>query len=185
MYGAGDVRVDQRPDPSIQNPTGAVVRVVAAGIRGSDLHPYGSMTPTNQGRPMGHEFIGTVEDVGSEVSRLSRGDLVLSPFTYADNTCAYCRDGLQTSCPNGGRYGLNGVDGGQGEAVGVPQGQGTLITLPADVDSSLLPARDVVRRADGRPSGARGDSAGHRARARRRPDAAALRQLITAELITG
>jgi len=68
MYGAGDVRVEDRPDPKIHQPTDAVVRVSRAAICGSDLHPYHSMPPTDQGRPMGHEFLGVVEDVGSQVS---------------------------------------------------------------------------------------------------------------------
>ena len=75
---------------------------------------------------MGHEFLGIIEDTGAEATGLKRGDLVLSPFTYADNACFWCRRGLQTSCPRGGRYGFDGVDGGQGEAVRVPQASGTL-----------------------------------------------------------
>ena len=140
MYGASDVRVEHRPEPAIQNSTDAVVRVVAAGICGSDLHPYHSMPHDEQGRPMGHEFVGIIEDTGADVAGLAPGDLVLSPFTYADNTCAFCREGLHTSCPNGGRYGWDGVDGGQGEAVRVPQAQGTLVKLPVEQDSALLPS---------------------------------------------
>jgi threonine dehydrogenase-like Zn-dependent dehydrogenase len=87
---------------------------------------------------MGHEFLGVVEDVGAEVAGLKRGDLVVTPFVWADNTCDFCAQGLQTSCRHGGRYGLNGVDGGQGEAVGVPQAQGTLVRLPVGEDSALL-----------------------------------------------
>lgn len=140
MYGAGDVRVQDVPDPVIQAPTDAIVRVVRAAICGSDLHPYRSMPAADQGRPMGHEFLGIVEDTGTDVAGLKRGDLVLSPFTYADNTCFWCRRGLQTSCPHGGRYGFDGVDGGQGEAVRVPQAAGTLVKLPVAADSSLLPS---------------------------------------------
>ena len=145
MFGAGDVRVQDVPDPAIQAPTDAVVRVTAAAICGSDLHPYRSMPPAETGRQMGHEFLGVVEDIGSEVTGLKRGDLVLSPFTYADNTCYWCRKGLQTSCPHGGRYGFpdpagHGVDGGQGEAVRVPQAAGTLVKLPVAADPALLPS---------------------------------------------
>ena len=138
MYGAGDVHVEDRPDPKIRQPTDAVVRVLRAAICGSDLHPYHSMPPTDQGRPMGHEFLGVVEDVGSQVSGLKVGDLVITPFTWADNTCNFCRNGLHTSCRHGGRYGFDGVDGGQGEAVRVPQAQGTLVKLPVAEDSPLL-----------------------------------------------
>ena len=140
MYGAGDVRIEDVPDPAIHTQTDAIVRVVRAAICGSDLHPYRSMPATDQGRPMGHEFLGIVEDTGTEVTGLKRGDLVLSPFTYADNTCFWCRRGLHTSCPHGGRYGFDGVDGGQGEAVRVPQASGTLVKLPAAADPALLPS---------------------------------------------
>jgi threonine dehydrogenase-like Zn-dependent dehydrogenase len=140
MYGAGDVRVENRPDPAIRRPTDAVVRVLRAAICGSDLWPYASMPPTPRGRPMGHEFLGVVEDVGADVSGLRRGDLVVSPFVWADNTCDFCSEGRQPSCRHGGRYGSDGVDGGQGEAVRVPQAQGTLVKLPVGPDSALLPA---------------------------------------------
>jgi threonine dehydrogenase-like Zn-dependent dehydrogenase len=109
-------------------------------ITGSDLHPYRSMPATSQGRQMGHEFLGIVEDTGAEVTGLKGGDLVLSPFTYADNTCFWCRRGLQTSCPHGGRDGFDGFDGGPGEAVRVPQASGTLVKLPVAADSTLLPS---------------------------------------------
>ena len=89
---------------------------------------------------MGHEFLGVVEDAGADVSGLQRGDLVVSPFVWADNTCDFCREGRQPSCRHGGRYGSDGVDGGQGEAVRVPQAQGTLVKLPVGPDSALLPA---------------------------------------------
>jgi threonine dehydrogenase-like Zn-dependent dehydrogenase len=138
MYGAGDVRVEQRPDATVRQPTDAVVQVVRSAICGSDLWAYGSMPASQPGRPMGHEFLGVVEDVGTDVTGLQRGDLVVTPFVWADNTCDFCTEGLQTSCRHGGRYGLNGVDGGQGEAVGVPQAQGTLVKLPVEQDSALL-----------------------------------------------
>lgn len=139
MYGAGDVRVEDVPDPKIQQPSDAVVRVLLSCVCGSDLWPYGSMPAADQGRQMGHEFLGVVEDIGSAVSGLERGDLVVAPFVWADNTCEFCREGLHTSCVNGGRYGYDGVDGGQGEAVRVPQASGTLVKLPVAEDSALLP----------------------------------------------
>jgi threonine dehydrogenase-like Zn-dependent dehydrogenase len=140
MYGAGDVRVEAVPDPRVQQPTDAVVRVLHAGICGSDLWPYSSMPAGEQGRRMGHEFLGVVEDLGADVSGMARGDLVVTPFVWADNTCDFCTEGLQTSCRHGGRYGFDGVDGGQGEAVRVPQAQGTLVRLPVGEDSALLPS---------------------------------------------
>ncbi|MFJ1968894.1 zinc-binding dehydrogenase [Streptomyces sp. NPDC087903] len=140
MYGAGDVRMENRPDPKIQQPTDAVVRTVLSCVCGSDLWPYGSMPAGDTGRPMGHEFLGVVEETGSGVSGIKAGDLVVAPFTYCDNTCDYCARGLHISCRHGGRYGFDGVDGGQGEAVRVPQADGTLVKLPVGADSALLPS---------------------------------------------
>ncbi|WP_208621687.1 alcohol dehydrogenase catalytic domain-containing protein [Streptomyces recifensis] len=140
MYGAGDVRVEDRPDPKIAKPTDAVVRTVASCVCGSDLWPYGSMPAADTGRPMGHEFLGVVEETGAEVTGLKAGDLVVAPFTYCDNTCGYCARGLHISCRDGGRYGFDGVDGGQGEAVRVPWADGTLVKLPVAADSALVPS---------------------------------------------
>ncbi|MFJ4002252.1 alcohol dehydrogenase catalytic domain-containing protein [Streptomyces sp. NPDC090023] len=140
MYGAGDVRVEDRPDPKIVKPSDAVVRTVAACVCGSDLWPYASMPATGTGRPMGHEFLGVVEETGAEVTGLKAGDLVVAPFTYCDNTCDHCARGLHISCRDGGRYGFDGVDGGQGEAVRVPYADGTLVRLPVAADSALVPS---------------------------------------------
>ncbi len=140
IYGAGDVRVEDVADPKIQQPTDAVVRVLRSCICGSDLWPYGSMPSQDQGDRIGHEFLGAVEEAGSEVNGLKAGDVVLAPFFYADNTCEYCREGLHTSCPHGGFWATGGVDGGQGEAVRVPYAQGTLVKLPVGEDSALLPS---------------------------------------------
>ncbi|MDP4502535.1 zinc-binding dehydrogenase [Nonomuraea turcica] len=140
MYGAGDVRVEDRPDPKIQQPTDAIVRVVLSCVCGSDLWPYKSMPATDTGRPVGHEFLGVIEETGSDVGNLTAGDLVVTPFTYCDNTCGFCRKGLHSSCRRGGRYGLDGVDGGQGEAVRVPMADGTLVKLPVEETSPLLPS---------------------------------------------
>jgi threonine dehydrogenase-like Zn-dependent dehydrogenase len=140
IYGAGDVRVEEVPDPGIQQPTDAVVRVLRACICGSDLWPYGSRPPTEHGDRIGHEFLGVVEDIGAEVSGLKTGDLVVAPFVWSDNTCDFCREGLHTSCRHGGFWAADGVDGGQGEAVRVPQAQGTLVKLPVGEDSALLPS---------------------------------------------
>lgn len=139
MYEAGDVRVQDAPDPVIEHPTDAVVRIVRSCVCGSDLHPYRAMPASDGPAPMGHEFLGVVEELGSQVSGLKRGDLVVAPFAYADNTCAFCREGLHTSCPNGGFFAA-GVGGAQAEAVRVPQAQGTLVKLPVGEDSALLPS---------------------------------------------
>jgi threonine dehydrogenase-like Zn-dependent dehydrogenase len=140
IYGAGDIRVENVPDPVLREPTDAIVRVVRSCICGSDLWPYGSRPATPHGDRIGHEFLGVVEDVGTDVSDLKHGDLVVAPFVWADNTCDFCREGLQTSCRHGGNWARNGVDGGQGEAVRVPQAQGTLVKLPVTADSALLPS---------------------------------------------
>jgi threonine dehydrogenase-like Zn-dependent dehydrogenase len=140
MYAAGDVRVENVPDARLVEPTDALVKVTRAAICGSDLWPYKSMEPDEAGRRMGHEFLGVVEAVGSEVKTLEEGDLVVSPFVWSDGTCVLCREGIHTSCLHGGRYGVDGIDGGQGEAVRVPQADGTLVALPADPDETVMPS---------------------------------------------
>lgn len=95
---------------------------------------------TEHGDRIGHEFLGVVEETGSDVSGLKAGDLVVAPFVWADNTCDFCAEGLQTSCRHGGFWAADDVDGGQGEAVRVPQAQGTLVKLPVAEDSALLPS---------------------------------------------
>jgi threonine dehydrogenase-like Zn-dependent dehydrogenase len=144
MHGAGDVRIEIVPDAHLIEPTDALVTVTSAAICGSDLWPYKSMEPSETGRRMGHEFIGIVEDVGAEVQTLKAGDLVVSPFVWSDGTCVFCQEGLQTSCLHGGRYGVDGVDGGQGEAVRVPQADGTLVALAVGKDDALMPSLLVL-----------------------------------------
>lgn len=139
MYGAGDVRVEEVPDAAIKESTDALVRVAQSCICGSDLWPYKSLPASGHGQRMGHEFLGIVEDSGSEVAGFSRGDLVVAPFVWSDGTCDFCAEGLQTSCRHGGQWGHD-LDGGQGEAVRVPQAQGTLVKLPVGEDSALLPS---------------------------------------------
>lgn len=140
MFGAGDVRVETVPDATIRQPTDAVVRVTRACICGSDLHPFHSMPGSADGIPMGHEFIGVVEEIGSDVSTLSTGDFVIAPFAFQDNTCVFCREGFHTSCIHGGWYGANGIGGAQAEAVRVPLADGSLVKVPAPVDEALYPS---------------------------------------------
>jgi threonine dehydrogenase-like Zn-dependent dehydrogenase len=141
MYGAGDVRVETVPDPRIVEPTDAIVRVVRACVCGSDLHPYHSMVASERGRPMGHELLGVVEEIGSAVTTLKRGDFVISPFAMSDNTCPICRDGFQTSCPHGAFFGSPEIGGAQAEYQRIVQADGTLVVVP-DIDeaSPLLPS---------------------------------------------
>ena len=140
MYGAGDVRIEDVPDARLIEPTDALVRVTRAAVCGSDLWPYKTMEHSETGRRMGHEFIGVVETVGADVRTLKTGDLVVSPFLWSDGTCVFCREGLQNHCLHGGRYGFDDVDGGQGEAVRVPQADGTLVALPVGPDDALMPS---------------------------------------------
>jgi threonine dehydrogenase-like Zn-dependent dehydrogenase len=140
MHGAGDVRVENVPDATLVEPGDAIVAVTSAAICGSDLWPYKSMEPSETGRRMGHEFIGVVEEVGRDVRTVKPGDLVVTPFLWSDGTCVFCREGLHSSCLHGGRYGDPGVDAGQGEAVRVPQADGTLVVLPVDRNDALMPS---------------------------------------------
>ena len=140
MYGAGDVRVENVPDAQIIKPTDALVRVSRACICGSDLWPYKLMESTESGVVMGHEAVGVVEAVGSEVRTVKRGDLVVMPFAWSDGSCEFCREGLQTSCVHGGFFGNAEVAGAQAEAVRVPLADGTLYALPAGKDDTLLPS---------------------------------------------
>src|SRR5271165_952534 len=140
MYGAGDVRVETVPDPKLVQPTDALVRIVRACVCGSDLHPYHQMTAAEQGSPMGHEFVGIVEETGAEVRTLQAGDFVIAPFAWSDNTCDFCREGFQTSCRHGGFWARDGIGGGQAEAIRVPLADGTLVKAPVGEDSALLPS---------------------------------------------
>jgi len=140
MYGAGDVRVENVPDARIKESTDALVVVTRAAICGSDLWPYKGMPTSEVGRRMGHEFIGVVEAVGKDVHTIKAGDLVAAPFAWSDGTCEFCQQGLHTSCLHGGWWGGTELDGGQGEAVRVPQADGTLYPLPVSRDHALMPS---------------------------------------------
>ncbi|MFC6357140.1 alcohol dehydrogenase catalytic domain-containing protein [Luethyella okanaganae] len=141
IFGAGDVRVLDAPDPKILQPTDAIVRVTRACICGSDLHPYHSLLAKPGGQTIGHEFIGVVEDVGVDVTTVRKGDFVIAPFAISDGTCEFCREGLQTSCEHGGFWNdaAFGTAGAQAEAVRVPLADGTLVMVPGTVDEALYP----------------------------------------------
>jgi threonine dehydrogenase-like Zn-dependent dehydrogenase len=140
MYAAGDVRVEDVPDATIVDPTDAIVRVTRACICGSDLWPYASMEPSDSGQSMGHEAIGVVEDVGSQVTAVTPGDVVVMPFAFSDGTCAFCDEGLPTACVHVGFFGNNGMNGAQAEALRIPFADGTLYPLPVGEDDALMPA---------------------------------------------
>src|SRR3954463_10471153 len=141
------ISVGDRPDAAVAEPTDAVVRVVLACVCGSDLWFYRGETEFPAG-PIGHEFIGVVEDVGAEVEKIKKGDFVIAPFAYSDGTCPHCLHGITTACLTGGFFPQNG-DGGQGEAVRVPLADGTLVSVPGSGHSdellrSLLTLSDVM-----------------------------------------
>jgi threonine dehydrogenase-like Zn-dependent dehydrogenase len=140
------ITVEERRDPVIAEPTDAIVRVVLACVCGSDLWYYRGDSPFEPG-PIGHEFVGVVEEIGSEVQRVKEGDFVIAPFAFSDATCPHCRHGITSACSAGGFFPQNG-DGGQGEAVRVPLADGTLVTVPGsghgdELMLSLLTLSDV------------------------------------------
>ncbi len=147
--GPRDVVAGDRPDPEIQETTDAIVRVDLACVCGSDLWYYRGVSPHVVGG-IGHEFVGTVEAVGEGVTAVREGDAVIAPFAFSDGTCANCLAGVQTACVQGGFFGNNGQDGGQGERVRVPFADGTLVAVPGagGVDGatrrSLLALSDVM-----------------------------------------
>jgi threonine dehydrogenase-like Zn-dependent dehydrogenase len=141
------IEAGDRPDPSLREPTDAIVRVVIACVCGSDLWYYRGDSEFEPG-PIGHEFVGVVEDVGTEVTDIKKGDLVIAPFAFSDGTCPNCQNGITTACMNGGFFPMNG-DGGQGEAVRVPLADTTLVSVPGTGHSdgtmrSLVTLSDVM-----------------------------------------
>lgn len=147
--GTGAIELGERPDPTIKEPTDALVRVVLACVCGSDLWYYRGETDYPVGNPIGHEFVGVVVDVGKSVHTIAKGDLVIAPFFYNDGTCPHCRAGITSACVAGGVWGANGIDGGQGEAVRVPLADGTLVKVPGsghadETLASLLTLSDVM-----------------------------------------
>ena len=138
LHGAEDIRIERVPDAAIEQPTDAVVRILQSGICGSDLHRY-RRGPDGAPQSLGHEFVGVVEEVGSEVSGVKRGDLVVSPWAFSDGTCDLCRDGRFNNCRHGGSFSY-AILGAQAEAVRVPLAASTLVKLPVAADSALLPS---------------------------------------------
>jgi threonine dehydrogenase-like Zn-dependent dehydrogenase len=148
FIGPGAIEVGERPDPSLEEPTDAVVRVVLACVCGSDLWYYRGES-AHAGGPIGHEFIGVVEEVGADAHGIVKGDLVIAPFIYSDGTCPHCQNGSTIACVAGGTFGNGEIDGGQGEAVRVPLARSTLVPVPGSGHSdetlrSLLTLSDVM-----------------------------------------
>ena len=145
MHAPGDVRVDDREVPRVVEPTDAVLKVEVACVCGSDLWPFRGIAPVTEPRPMGHEYVGTVVEVGEEVKNVKVGDFVVGSFCTSDNTCEICESGFQSRCVSGGFMGDT-----QAQYTRVPLADGTLVVVPGgkpedpDVVASLLAASDVL-----------------------------------------
>jgi threonine dehydrogenase-like Zn-dependent dehydrogenase len=148
-HAPGDVKIETVPDPVIEQPTDAIVRITHACICGSDLWFYRGLDDWQPGWRAGHEWMGIVEDVGAEVHHIKKGDRVLAPFAFSDGSCEFCGKNLQTSCVQGGFWGGRN-NGGQAEAIRAPFADGTLVTIPKSVENddalltAILPLTDVM-----------------------------------------
>lgn len=145
IYGPRDIRLEEVPDPQIQMPTDAVVRLVATCVCGSDLWPYRGIEPITQPRRMGHEYCGIVQQVGSQVTKIKPGQFVVGSFFASDNTCPICQAGYQSRCIHAEPI---GAEGAQAQWLRVPLADGTLVATPDippdDLIPSLLAASDVL-----------------------------------------
>jgi len=145
LHAPRDIRVEQRDDPKIKQPTDAVIRVAATCVCGSDLWPYRGIEPVDGPAPMGHEYVGVVEEVGSDVRGIRPGQFVVGSFFASDNTCAICQAGYQSRCVHGEPMGAIGT---QAQYARVPLADGTLVATPEvpgdDLVPSLLAASDVL-----------------------------------------
>ena len=145
----GTIAVEDRPKPTIAEPTDAVVRVVLTCVCGSDLWFYRGISDHAHG-PVGHEFIGVVDEIGTDVTRLAVGDFVIAPFAFSDGTCRNCQSGFHTACIHGGFFGQGEEgDGAQAEFVRVPHADGTLVNVPGrdfseETMASFLALSDVM-----------------------------------------
>ena len=143
MHGPGDVSVEDRPNPTIQEPTDAIIRITAACICGSDLWPYRGAEDPAWPIPMGHEYVGVVEEIGADVTSLQVGDFVVGSFFASDNTCEICRAGYQSRCVH-----AQGLDGTQAEFARIPLADGTLVPIAGQPTErqvrGLLAASDVL-----------------------------------------
>src|SRR5215212_987597 len=137
LYGTGDVRVEERPDPTILEPSDAILRISAACVCGSDLWPYRGIEPVTQPTPMGHEYCGIVEEVGSEVENIEPGQFVVGSFFASDNTCEICRAGYQSSCVH---RQPGAPTGSQAQYARIPLADGTLVATPGLAPEDMLPS---------------------------------------------
>src|SRR5919206_1296821 len=145
LHAPGDIRVKQRPDRRIEKPTDAIIRLSATCVCGSDLWPYRGIEKLDGPAPMGHEYVGVVEEVGSDVRNVQPGQFVVGSFFAADNTCEICQAGHQSRCVHAE---VMGTIGTQAEYARIPLADGTLVATPdqpsADLIPSLLAASDVL-----------------------------------------
>ena len=143
LYGPHDVRFEERNAPKIIEPTDAIIRIAATCVCGSDLWPYRGIQPISQPMPMGHEYCGIVEEIGSAVKTVKPGQFVIGSFCISDNTCPICRAGYQSGCQN-----LSFMSGAQAPFARVPFADGTLVATPGvppdEIIPSLLAASDVL-----------------------------------------
>ncbi|WP_198676388.1 zinc-dependent alcohol dehydrogenase family protein [Kribbella monticola] len=137
MYAPGDVRVEDREDPKIIEPTDAIIRITATCICGSDLWPYRGVEPVDH-NPMGHEYIGIVEETGDDVKNVKVGDFVVGSFVISDNTCEICQAGFQSKCVHAEF--VSQTIGTQAERARIPHADGTLVVTPGQPDEDLVPA---------------------------------------------
>src|SRR5690349_3039016 len=137
LYGPRDVRFEERPDPTIVEPTDAIIRLPATCVCGSDLWPYRGVDPVTKPTPMGHEYVGIVEEVGSEVRLIKPGQFVVGSFFASDNTCAICQAGYQSRCVHAE---LLGAIGTQAQFARIPLADGTLVATPDIPDDDLIPS---------------------------------------------
>jgi threonine dehydrogenase-like Zn-dependent dehydrogenase len=135
LYAPRDVRLEQRDDPKITEPTDAIIRMTATCVCGSDLWDYRGINPVTQPTPMGHEYCGIVEEVGSDVHSIKPGQFVIGSFFASDNTCPHCQAGFQSSCQH-----REPIQGAQAEWLRVPLAGGTLVATPGQPDDDLIPS---------------------------------------------
>ncbi|MBV9652423.1 MAG: zinc-dependent alcohol dehydrogenase family protein [Pseudonocardiales bacterium] len=137
LHAPGDVRLDTRDDPRIEHPTDAIIRLAATCVCGSDLWPYRGIEAVDGPVPMGHEYVGVIEEVGAEVTTVKPGQFVIGSFFASDNTCEICRAGYQSRCVHAE---LIGAIGTQAEYARIPLADGTLVATPAMPDEKLVPS---------------------------------------------
>jgi threonine dehydrogenase-like Zn-dependent dehydrogenase len=135
IHGTKDIRFETRPDPVVTEPTDAVIRTVAACVCGSDLWRYRGIQEVTAAAAMGHEYVGIVEQVGDAVTTVKPGDFVVGGFLHSDNTCAVCAKGMHANCQH-----VGGFDGCQAEKIRIPYADGTLLALPDQPDTDLIPS---------------------------------------------